>query len=374
MRDANQLTPYEITLGSRLTNEQAIAEIIKRLYQNLESLYPDIDKSKAIIRGYSLGGLFAHTFRFTLTHNEKSIGIFAKICPVYESLDPARVEFDTLETVYSKMKAATDMYAVSRPLIYFKDMNCYAMESVGVKDLRSVLLKNNTVFAGSQAINELNYYMKGSAEWLAMFHEITANGISQKFEMKSFLNSFTDEFNYADLAQYSFSSNMLNAIDMVFHKLSSSELNVTMPLAGWHWDYTPGHVYLDNNRISVIDILGVDNTPVYEDIGHFLASITSINNLPKYLLFNRRRSATEFCNVFIDSYFKRTALDNNEFILLTNIYRLKHLVIYFIIQNRQISGKLGTTAGALYSNTRGVRLFEKPILHSLSEISRLINV
>jgi hypothetical protein len=374
MRDVDQLTPFERDIGVRLTNGQVINEITNRLRNNLESLYPQINKASATIHGYSLGGQFAQAFRFVLEHEGKVITIFAKICPVFESLDPAKKEYETLEATYNRMKSLSDIYSVSRPLIYFQDLNCYAMESVGVKDLRTVLLKKNSIFASNDTIAELKGYIGGSAEWLALFHEITAGDTGHQFDINNYLKSFTDEFNHTELSNYRFRVSVVDEIDKLFTKLSSISLPLTVPLARWHWDYTPGHVYVDNAKISVIDILGLENTPIYEDIGHFLASITSINNLPGYPLFNRKRSAYDFCDQFIKSYYLRTKLDKHEFMLLSNIYKLKYLIVYFAIQNRQINRKLGSKAGVIFANMRTVKIFEEPILMTISEIYRLLDL
>lgn len=372
MRNAEQLTPYERKIGARLTNEQVITEVKQRLYDNLDSIYPELPKGKVVINGYSLGGLFAQTFRFILAYEGKEITAFVKICPMYEGLDPAKMEFETLETVYEKMRSIKAKYAVSRPLVYFQDLNCYVMESVGVKDLRTILLKYNSFFSSDSSISELRGYIGDSAEWLALFHQITASESKKQFSVDEYMGGLTGEFDYRDLSHYSFSASLVNEIEKTIHKLSS--VSLFMPLAAWHWDYTPGHVYLDNNKISVIDILGMKDTPIYEDIGHYLASITSINNLPGYPLFNRNRSAYDFCDRFMDSYSSSAKLNKNEFLILANIYRLKYLIVYFLIQNEQVSNRLGSVAGKLFSNVRGVRIFEKPILHALSEISRLSNL
>lgn len=371
MRDENQLTAYENKLGTRLTNEQVIQEIGNRLKSGLGSLYPDINPAQVVVKGNSLGGRFAHTFRFIIEHPGEPITIFAKICPMYERLDPARKEFDTLKLLFAEMNSATSKYAVSRPLVYFDDLNCYAMESVGVNELRSFLLKHNSVFSSIDDVSRLEEYIVGSAEWLALFHKITVSKQVAKFDFHSFLNSFTEEFDYREIGQFSFSTSLVDDIDATFSGLSKLSRPVEVHLAGCHWDYTPGHVYMDNNKISVIDILGLDDTPIYEDIGHYLASITCINNLPNYPFFDRKRSATTFSIKFIDAYYNATNIDKNDYLLLTNLYWLKHLLIYFLIQNRQVSQKLGRVAGKVFSNLRGVRIFEQPIQQTLSEIKRI---
>ena len=155
--------------------------------------------------------------------------------------------------------------------------------------------------------------------------------------------------------------------------LSSFTGSLTMPCAKQHWDYTPGHVYLDNDRISVIDILGLDGIPIYEDIGHFLAALTSINNLPFYPFFDYSRACLVLCDEFNNSYLNNTDYDRDKFLLLTNIYRLKYLIIYFLGQHRLVSQKTHPVIGNIYTDYRIVRLFNKPLLHTMNEITKIMN-
>ena len=136
----------------------------------------------------------------------------------------------------------------------------------------------------------------------------------------------------------------------------------------WHWDYTPGHVYLDNGKISVIDILGLDDAPIYEDIGHFLAAMESVNYLPFYLLFDKKRAGKEFSDIFLDEYENGDSRDRDIFVLFSYIYKLKFLILYFGGQYMRASRYFHSTGAKLYANIRAVGVFEEPIDRTIDEI------
>jgi len=350
-----------------------IIEIItQKIYDNLNVYYDDIERSSAKICGVSLSGQFAHTFKFTITDNSRERLIFGKVCPVYEFLNPAQQEYETLIYLYEHMNKTEGLYAVSRPLDYYPEINAYIMESVGTQDLRSYLLKNNSIFSSEDRVSSLKEKIAGSARWLAEFHNVSKSEKHCVFNYEDYMQTFQSEFDYNELKKFRFGSGVIEEIDKTFSALSEIADNLVMPCAKQHWDYTPGHVYLDDNKISVIDILGVDDVPIYEDIGHFLASITSINNLPMYPFFNYKRVRNEFCDEFLDAYLNRSALKKDEFLLLCNIYRLKYLVVYFLGQYRLIGDKLNYLLARIYINYRVVNIFEVPFLQTIREIRKLL--
>ena len=357
-----------------LTKKDVIAILTQRLQDNLNSYYPDLDKNRTLITGKSLGGHVASTYRFEIKsgNSSKKYIIFLKLCPIFEALNPALMEYQTLQLLYHKMPLIQEDCHVPRPLDYFPDLHAYAMESVGTKNLREYLLKNNSRLRGDDSINELLDLVSGSANWLRAFHKITMSVKSIKFNYEAFIKSFVEEFDYRSLSNFRFPKSTVDRLEDTIKSLSSLNGVFDMPCAKWHWDYTPGHIFIDNNKISVIDILGLDNTPIYEDIGHFLSALTSINNLPFYLFFDFKRAKDRLCNQFINTYFHDTGYQKDEFVLLSNIYRLKYLIIYFSGQYKMISQKLHPLAGSAFANLRLVRLFNEPILQAIDEITKRI--
>jgi hypothetical protein len=145
-----------------------------------------------------------------------------------------------------------------------------------------------------------------------------------------------------------------------------------LPCAKWHWDFTPGHVYLDYNRISVIDILGIDDTPIFEDIGRFLASMMAINNFPFYPFYDFRRAEGPLCDRFVETYAADSNYDREHFLLFTHIYTLKYLIIWFFSQHLRVSSKVSPAIGAAFANLRLVPFYERPIVHTMNKINERI--
>lgn len=361
------------TIKCSLTKKDVVAILTQRLHDNINAYYPDLDKDRMLITGKSLGGHVASTYRFEITSGNSSNthSIFIKLCPIFEALNPALMEYQTLQLLYHKMPALQKDCHVPRPLDYFPDLHAYAMESVGTKNFRDYLLKNNSQLRGDDSITELLDLVSGSAHWLKAFHKITMSGKSLKFNSEAFIKSITDEFNYHNLRNFRFPKSTIDRLEDTIKSLSSLNGTFDMPCAKWHWDYTPGHVFIDNGKISVIDILGLDNIPIYEDIGHFLAALTSINNLPFNPFFDFKRAKGKLCDWFINTYFSDTGYERNKFILLSNIYRLKYLIVYFSGQYRIVSNKLHPLAGNIFANLRLVKLFNEPILHTIDEITKI---
>lgn len=359
--------------NNRLPNKEVISIFTKRLNDNLGSYYKDLDKKEVEISGIPLGGQFAQTFKFIIRSDDIKHYVFIKICPIYNDLDVARKEFDTLITLFEKMNNSGNNITVSRPLDYYPDLNAYAMESVGTHDFRKYLLKYNSILRSDDSNCELLDLISGSAKWLSVFHGHTMSSHNIEFDYDNYIGGFEDEFDYRELVKFGFKNVIIDEIESVIGKLPDLTGMLKMPCAKWHWDYTPGHVYLDNGKISVIDILGVDDTPIYEDIGHFLAALTSINNLPFYPLFDHKRACFSLCDQFIRSYFSETDYDEKEFMLLTNIYRLKYLIVYFLGQYRLVCDKTHPAIGKLFVKYRMVGLFARPLEHTLGNITELMN-
>jgi len=356
-----------------LSNRETIDTISKRLMGNLQTYYPELTTSGTAIKGTAIGGQFAKTFRFDLNFKEGKRIVYGKWCPVFDNINPARMEYETLVLLYYKMPEINKFFAVSRPLDFFPDLNVYVMESVGILNFKTYLLKNNSRLRKGDSINELVSVLKGSALWLKIFHEITRSDNVKKFDVLSLQNKMLEDYDYRYLWNFTFRRVTLNKLDILLNRLSLLGSKLDLPCAKWHWDYTPAHIYLDNGKISVIDILGLDDAPIYEDIGHFLAAMETVNNLPFYLLFDRMRAGKEFCDIFLDEYGTMGGSEREIFLLFSNIYKLKFLILYFGGHHMKVSKYIYSVGAKVYANTRTVGLFDEPIERTINEINYLLD-
>jgi hypothetical protein len=363
---------YDREVVRALSDREIVRRLEKKISERAPAYFPDTAAGEVSVRGQVWGGQeTARTFRFEVRSRrarERHV-LFVKLCPIFESLNPSLLEYETLQQLHPKMLLADNKCAVSRPLDFYPELNAYAMESAGTNTFRSYLLKNNSLLRKATACKELHDKIAGVAVWLKTFHQLTATGGTVPFQATPFIKSISEDYDYHSIKKFNFRPGTIALLDSLLAALSSLDSRHDMPCAKWHWDFTPGHVYVDKGRISVIDILGMDNSPIFEDIGRFLAAMATVNNLPFYPLFDHRRANAELCDRFIESYASGTNYDLNTFTLFSNIFKLKYLLIWFCGQNHRVSTKIHPLAGRIFSNIRLVRLFEPSLLSTAKGIA-----
>lgn len=359
-------------LAVPLSDEDALRELTQRIAGNLPDYFEGLSGNEKVTGRVWGGQETARTFRFDVKNGGGKIKhvIFSKICPIFEKLDPAKMEYETLQLLHETIPAVWNDCRVSRPLGYFPDLNAYAMEAVGSHNFRKYLLKTNSRFKSDSSITTLTSKVSGCARWLNAFHKVTASKEKKPFRAGPFVDNINEDYDYRVLKDYGFGAETVKKVFKVIEDLSRLDGKVDLPCAKWHWDFTPGHVFLDDGLISVIDILGLNDTPIFEDIGRFLAAMSTVNNLPLYLFFDHARSGGSLCDSFIEAYLKNCDIDREMFILFTNIYKLKYLLIWFCGQNFRVSSKIHPLAGKLFTELRLVRLFEPHLLQTASYISK----
>lgn len=368
---------YNEDLFERLSDKDFIDIMITRIRENLKSYFPGMGCKTAKVCGRVWGGQeTARTFRFEITteRKEKTYMIFVKLCPVFQSANPAKMEYETIRLLYDKLPSYGDNYLVPRPLEYFPDLNSYAMESVGHRSFKPYLLRKNSILRNESSLIPLYKIIEGCANWLWMFHEISKEKKQSKFNFTEFMESLNQEYDYRMMDQFKFRKETLSKLNRVFNSLSYHSGSLSLPCAKWHWDFTPGHVFIDRNKISVIDILGLDNTPIYEDIGRFLASLSAINTFPFFPLFDYKRARGKLCDMFIEAYLSKTDYEEEAFMLYVNLYKLKYLIIWFFGQHFRVSAKLHPCLANAFANMRLVPIFERAILPTIDIIQKRLKV
>jgi len=367
---------YDAAFIGKLSNDDVVRHLAPRIRDKIHDYYPDLADSNVIVKGKAWGGQeTARTFRFEIISNDSHAKrvFFVKLCPIFERINPSLTEYETLQLLHERMPLVQKNCHVSRPIDFYPELNAYAMESVGTKDFRSYLLRNNSWLRRDGSLTDLFSVVEGCGDWLRTFHEITRSKKSLRFNSNVFIKNMNADFDYNFLRKFAFKKETLSALDALLERLTSLDNKYDMPCAKWHWDYTPGHVYLDKERISVIDILGIDDIPVYEDIGRFLAAMATVNNLPLYPLFDHQRADTVFCDIFLSSYARDARYDKDKLLLFASIYKLKYLIIGFSGQHFRVSSKLHPIAGKVYANLRLVKLFEPALLRNARVIVKMLD-
>ena len=364
---------YDENRVRTMSNADVVRRLSRIIQQKVQVYYPDRDSRSARVVGKAWGGEgSARTFRFEIRSKSlpKKNTIYVKLYPIYERFNPALLEYETLHLLYYRMPLIERTCQVSRPLDFYPELNAYAMESAGNSIFKQYLLKNNSRLRRDESLSELFSIVAGCATWLKTFHEITRSGTTKKFDYPAYMASINEDCDYRALKNQRFKRETIRALGAVFGKLRRCHDQYDLPCAKSHWDFTPAHVFVDEDRIRVIDVLGGENIPIYEDLGRFLAAMSTVNNLPFYPLFDHQRAETTLCDRFLEAYARGRGLEPEQFMLFTHIYKLKHLILWFCGQRLQVSSRIHPIAGTLFADLRLVGLFERSLMRTINEISQ----
>lgn len=370
-------TDYDAAQVALLSDTQVAQILEKRFAERSRRYYPTFAGGAAGVRVVPWGGQeTARTFRVELkgrTLAEKKV-LFVKLCPIFERINPSRLEYETLQLLYERMPGCEARCRVSRPLDFFPELNAYAMESVGTRNLRRFLLKENSRFRSTESLGRLRGAIGDCGKWLATFHSLTISPVRRRFSTKSLIEGINQDYCYESLRRYPFSTAFFRELDALMARLAGLDGTHDMPCAKWHWDYTPGHVYLDGDCVSVIDITGIDDTPIYEDIGRFLSELSVINTFPRYPQYDRRRADGELNEHFTRMYAFKLGLGGEPVELFAGIYKIKYLVIWFFSQHARVASKIHPLVAGAFARLRLVPLFERVIRRNIERVNAALDV
>jgi hypothetical protein len=348
-----------------LSHEEWPQWVVERLRPRITTYFPEMEGMDCAIACVSMGGDYAKTFKLDITGNGLRKVVFFKLCPIFRQLNPGTLEFNTLELLHDRLPKLNPNCAVARPLEFFQDWNAYAMESVVGENFKDRLLQLNSKFSGARSLTQLRAAVSKCGEWLKYFHAITKSPEPRPFATAEYVASIEEELELASLKRVRFDRSVLAKLDATLTLLPRLD-GCPMPCAKWHWDYTPAHVFLDGDRVSVIDITGSDDAPIYEDVGHFLSALVTVNNLPWFPLYDRRRADGLLCDTFLEVYGGGEA--NDKATLFANVYKLKCLLLWFNAQHCHVRKMLPQHVANGFVDYRLTRIFEPPLLSAINKI------
>lgn len=308
------------------------------------------------------------TFKFILHYDnsQKHQVVFMKLCPKWRELDAAKLEYDILCKMHAELSRDQSPLGVARPINYYPQLNAYAQESVGTRTLKTLLLKNNSTFSSKADQRELLDAIELSARWLSRFHDITATGSPEPFDHSRFEQCEACDFNFTLVDRFKFSDATRARVKSCLRDLQAVD-GSEMPHAGFHFDYTPAHIFLDKG-LDVIDIGGAYDMPIYEDIGHFLASLSTVNCLPFSPFFSYRRAREELIDCFLQAYKSETRFDTDRYELFANCYYMKHLFLWLGAQYQRVQVRSNQHIADLFMTTRLLSIFDPAIKRAVDSI------
>lgn len=370
MEHHNQDSVYSVRDTSKLSNKDIISILQERIERNIQTYLPEVGRNHQSTTGGKWGGTgTARTFRFEIaaSNNKGKHILFVKLSPIFRKWNPGTLEYEALRMLYPKMSEANNAFQVARPIDFYYDLNALVMESVGDRSFKKYLLRINSKNSDEDTLSNLYSIIAGCGKWVSTFHRITRKGVFAKFYGIEFIKTLEKEFEF--LKGFNFNDDVIKKCDNILEKLFCLDGKFSLPCAMWHCDLTPSHVFIDNNKISVIDILGLEDIPIYEDIGKWLSGIATVNAFPLYIRFDYERANGKFADLFLQAYLSENDYNRDEFIMFSNIFKLKHLFISFEAQTSRISKKVHPIAGDIFSRLRLRKIYEKNIFETVDNIS-----
>jgi hypothetical protein len=340
--------------------------LCERIKSNITKYYPDLSPDDVKVQGKPYGGAgTAKTFRFRITSTRQKYryGIFVKFSPVTPTMNWGRTEYETLRFLYPRMSSVEPRCSVPRPLDYYDDMDALLMEEVEGMLFRKFFLSQNS--RGHKQPSRLHTAISDCGRWLKTFHGVTYHG-EKPFDYESFVEGFYNELDR--LPDYGVAPTFVKTVTALLEQVR--ELDKTpLPVACWHYDFTPGHVFMTANGVCVIDIHGQPGAYIYEDIGHWLAAMATVNAFPRYSFFDYRSANGPLGSVFLQAYFSENQFKAPASFMLSSLFKLRYLIQMFHEQHERVSVAIHPAAAMAFSRFRLVKLFSCQILGTLRTIS-----
>ncbi|ODS33242.1 MAG: hypothetical protein SCARUB_01633 [Candidatus Scalindua rubra] len=355
-------------------NSAEVDNLANRIRERIDTYYPDLNRNSIKIKGRRWGGKgTAKTFRFQINSGNNGLHktIFVKFSPIYGENNMGLMEYNALKYLHPMMSLSDPFYNVPRPIDFYDDINAILIEEISGVCFRDYLLKTNSFISSEESLSQLYSVVSNCGKWLKIFHTLTREDKEGLFHVSEFSNSFIKELE--GLKQYGFKSSIVSSVKKLLKNLESLGRVFSMPLAMWHFDFTPGHAFINKDGIDVIDIFGIKGVSIYEDIGHWLASMSSVNNFPRYLFFDHSTANGILSEKFLNGYFYENDIKRDESFLLSYLHKLKYLVITFHEQYARISEAIHPLAAEIYSRFRLIRLFERHITETCKVILKILH-
>jgi hypothetical protein len=336
-----------------------------RIRNNIAIYYPGVDPDGIKIRGKRYGGSgTAKTFRFRIREkNRKPLrNIFVKLSPVTEELNWGRAEYDLLTSLYPRISVVEPRCCVPRPLDYYSDLEALILEEVEGKPFRKWFLRQNP--RRCQRREDLHKAIADCALWLKTFHGLTHGG-QKLFDFVSFVDALQDDVQ--KLADYGFSMNFIQMVRVLTDRVKGIG-QIRLPIAACHNDFTPGHVFISSNGVSVIDIHGTLGEFIYTDLAYWLGSTATINAFPLHLGFDYEHANGPLGKVFLEAYFSDNKDRIPESTAIAYLFKLHYLVQRFFDQREKLAMTIHPVIRPLFSRWRLVRLFTRQLKATMNAL------
>ena len=257
--------------------------------------------------------IFSHTWKIRLHYGHATKNIVLKESsrepgPGSKDRRAVEAEYDILQILHEKFLKVKGINVVM-PLACLPEDDILALEVFPGNKLNTVIVDHLRWLPSQGVKKEIEDYFTQCGQWLRLFQQFTRKDVNVTFEKSLYLEDIHSLF--GALEKYGISSilqkKILGFIDTGFEKIGVRQLD----LVGYHSDFTPWNVLVDDGEIAVMDFGQFSYSNSYDDLTLFVATLEGYKSVVGIIgkHISRMRSA------FLEGYGTRT-IDPDIFDLL----------------------------------------------------------
>jgi Ser/Thr protein kinase RdoA (MazF antagonist) len=231
----------------------------------------------------------------------------------------AQREYAALSFLWQEFSRRSTRLAVPRPLDYLPEYAALVVEKCQGETLDQALRWARLRRTSSQR-EWLCQQVKACGEWLALFHSVTGRRGNPSEIYQRIEGDFYDDLKTC--TEVGLNPELASHVAMWFERKKRVAFSGDHKLVGYHCDFGPYNVFLSQNRITVIDLEGLQAGIIYDDLCYFLGMIEA---MPVYHLsheLSQRIKASFLEGYWQDENFNREQFD--VFMLITMVKIMAH--------------------------------------------------
>ena len=218
-----------------------------------------------------------------------------RLAAITEPQTKVQFEFLALSKIYQRFGTVQNTcFGAIQPLDYLPSFPAIIMIEEQAPNLRQLLIQTHRL-QWKRGMRNLEPVFHHAGAWLQIYHRLpkAEHTRLRHGTRNDFITSIHDFCDF--LAGQLGSQTFFQTMNTTIAQLANQYLPAELPIGLGHGDYTMRNILVDAaDRVTVLDTLCKWQTPIYEDIGYFLARLKAAGPqaLAQGFLFNNKQLAT----------------------------------------------------------------------------------
>ena len=277
------------------------------------SLYPSLGDMSGYEVYHQKRSIFSETAKVRLHFGRATKNIVLKESrrdPSEESRDrrAVEVEFDTLRALHDKFSECEGLNVV-RPLACLPDNDILVLEEFAGNQLNTVIVDKLRWRPSERVRKQLGGYFTLCGTWLRLFQQFTKEDETIAFAGAAYLERVESLFVAVEWCGIGdqLKERILEFAGAKCEQISERQVE----MAGYHSDFTPWNILVDDDQIAVMDFGQSSRSTTYDDLTLFLATLEGY----KSVVGINDANISHMSSAFLDGY-RTSTLDPDLFDLL----------------------------------------------------------